>query len=241
MPRELFVETVTHKYAPKRSKWTIAGSILAHAALLGVIVVVPILSALDNYVIHANKLTLFIPPRPVIQATSATPPKVTSPAPAVNRHAAPITQPLEPVTREIAAPASGPPVPTDPFIIGTTHVGLARPGDATVTSVTSYRPPELKTPEPVRVGGNIKIPARTYYVEPIYPTIALAAKVEGYVILEATVDESGIVRNLRVLKSHPMLDKAAMEAVAKWRYTPTLLNGTAVPIIMTVTVTFALR
>ncbi len=79
MPRDLFVETVTHKYAPKRSKWTIAGSILAHTALVGAALVVPILSALDNYVVSANKLTSTLPP-PVMPAKPAPPPpKVAQP------------------------------------------------------------------------------------------------------------------------------------------------------------------
>ncbi len=87
----------------------------------------------------------------------------------------------------------------------------------------------------------MKPPARTYYVEPVYPSVALAVKEEGTVTLEATIDEAGNVKDLKVIGSRPLLDKAAMEAVSKWRYTPTRLNGVAVPIILTVRVTFALR
>ena len=61
------------------------------------------------------------------------------------------------------------------------------------------------------------------------------------VILEATIDETGVVRDVKVLRSIPMLDQAAMDAVKKCRYTPTLLNVAAVPILLTVTVTFSLR
>ena len=61
------------------------------------------------------------------------------------------------------------------------------------------------------------------------------------VILEATIDESGIVRNVKVLRSHALLDQAAIDAVRKWKYTPTKLNGVAIPILLTVTVNFALR
>ena len=49
------------------------------------------------------------------------------------------------------------------------------------------------------------------------------------------------MKNLKVIGSRPLLDKAAIEAVSKWRYTPTRLNGVAVPVILTVRVTFALR
>jgi protein TonB len=61
------------------------------------------------------------------------------------------------------------------------------------------------------------------------------------VIVEAVIDETGKVSDVRVLRSVRLLDDAAREAVRKWRFTPTLLNGTPVPIVMTVTVAFALN
>ena len=71
--------------------------------------------------------------------------------------------------------------------------------------------------------------------------IAIESRVTGVVILEATISESGTVENLRVLRSHPLLERAAIEAVRQWRYTPTRLNGVPVPVIMTVTVNFVLQ
>jgi protein TonB len=78
-------------------------------------------------------------------------------------------------------------------------------------------------------------------VAPAYPPIARAARVEGIVILEAVIGEDGAVRDVRVLRSIPLLDAAATEAVRQWRFTPTLLNGQPVPVVMTVTVAFRLR
>ena len=60
-------------------------------------------------------------------------------------------------------------------------------------------------------------------------------------ILEATLDEHGNVDRLKVLRSVPLLDEAALQAVRRWRYTPTLLNGRPVPVLMTITVRFSLR
>jgi periplasmic protein TonB len=60
------------------------------------------------------------------------------------------------------------------------------------------------------------------------------------VILEATIDPAGNVRHARVLRGQPLLDQAAIDAVQQWQYVPTLLNGVAVPVIMTVTVNFTL-
>jgi periplasmic protein TonB len=87
----------------------------------------------------------------------------------------------------------------------------------------------------------VQFPKRVVYVAPVYPGIAQSARVEGTVILEAVIDEAGAVTKLRVLRSIPLLDAAAKQAVAQWRYSPTTLNGVAVPIIMTVTVTFTLK
>jgi protein TonB len=69
----------------------------------------------------------------------------------------------------------------------------------------------------------------------------LPRKKEGVVILEALLDERGNVDRLKVLRSEPLLDDAAVEAVRRWRCTPTLLNGVPVPVLMMVTVRFSLR
>ncbi|HET8647139.1 MAG TPA: energy transducer TonB, partial [Vicinamibacteria bacterium] len=75
---------------------------------------------------------------------------------------------------------------------------------------------------------------------PVYPEMAKQARVQGTVVLEATIDPSGRVDNVRVLRGIPLLNEAALDAVRKWVYSPTLLNGTPVPVIMTVTVNFTL-
>ena len=242
MPRDLFIETLTHKYAPKRSKWTIAGSILAHTALLGAVLVMPILSALDNYVVSAHKLVYTPPPVMLVKPVPPPPPKVTAPVTPVNTDVAPLAPPVNPVTTDTpASVASGPPPPPGyDMRIGKVGVLGVDGGDRN-SVVDTFRKPEPKKPEPVHVGGDIKTPARIYYVDPRYPSVALAVKEEGTVTLEATIDEAGNVKDLKVIGSRPLLDTAAMEAVSKWRYTPTRLNGVAVPIILTVRVTFALR
>ena len=73
---------------------------------------------------------------------------------------------------------------------------------------------------------------------PVYPQIAQQARVTGTVILEAVLSPTGEVSNVKVVRSVPLLDAAAVDAVAQWRYAPTLLNGTPVSVLMTVTVRF---
>jgi protein TonB len=78
-------------------------------------------------------------------------------------------------------------------------------------------------------------------VSPAYPAIAQSARVQGMVIIQATIGVDGSVVDATVLRSVPLLDEAALTAVRQWRYTPTRLNGEAVAVIMTVTVNFQLR
>jgi protein TonB len=78
-------------------------------------------------------------------------------------------------------------------------------------------------------------------VKPIYPVIAQITHVQGIVIVEATIGPNGRVQDANVLRGHPLLDAAARDAVRQWEFTPTLLNGEPVSVVMTVTVEFRLR
>jgi TonB family protein len=93
----------------------------------------------------------------------------------------------------------------------------------------------------IRVGGKVKAPTKTRDVKPVYPATAQSARVQGVVIIEATVGTDGKVIAARVLRSIPMLDQAALDAVRQWEYSPTRLNGKPVPVTMTVTVNFKLK
>ena len=95
--------------------------------------------------------------------------------------------------------------------------------------------------EPVRVGGSVKEPKKIKDVKPVYPEDAKAAGVQGVVIIETVIGTDGKVREARALRAVAMLDEAALEAVRQWEYTPTLLNGEPVAVIMTVTVNFPLK
>jgi protein TonB len=90
----------------------------------------------------------------------------------------------------------------------------------------------------VRVGGKIEPPIKMNDVKPVYPAIAQNAGVTGAVIIEATIGADGRVVDAKVLRSIPLLDQAALDAVRQWEYRPTLLNGVAVPVIITVTINF---
>jgi len=176
--------------------------------------------------------------------------------------AAPAPAPPPPVLRTVAGPAPStaapieapagfvenpPPPPAGPAgdVIGETigsSVGL-RDGlpDTGLTSISLPTPPQAPAPPAAyRTGGKIREPRKIAGAAPVYPEIARAARVEGLVILEATIDERGVVTDARVLRSVPLLDPAALAALKEWRYTPTLLNGVPVRVLMTVTFRFSL-
>ena len=135
--------------------------------------------------------------------------------------------------------------PLDPvniFESPSIDTGAAVLGDpATVPALVPPPPPVVLQPSTVRVGGDIRPPQKTLHVAPEYPAIARSSRTSGIVILEALIGEDGAVRDVRVLRSVPLLDDAAMTAVRQWRFSPTLLNGTPVSVVMTVTVLFTLN
>jgi TonB family protein len=112
-------------------------------------------------------------------------------------------------------------------------------GGATAAAGTT--PPEWTADGALRVGGGVKPPMKIRDVKPVYPQEARDAGIQGVVIIEARIESDGSVSNTRVLRSVTDLDQAALEAVSQWRFVPTLMNGQAVPVIMTVTVNFTLR
>jgi TonB family protein len=116
--------------------------------------------------------------------------------------------------------------------------GPAGSAAGTVTSTLTSRAGPLPAPDaPVRVGGAVRAPQKLVDVPPVLPERAQQAGVRGVVILEVTIDADGTVKDARVLRSIPLLDAAAIEAVRQWRYEPTQLNERPVAVIMTVPVT----
>lgn len=93
---------------------------------------------------------------------------------------------------------------------------------------------------PQRIGGAVMEANLLTKVDPVYPPLALSARVQGTVEFTATIDETGHVANLQLVRGHPLLVNAAREAVLQWTYRPTLLNGQPVTVITNVIVNFTL-
>ena len=217
---------------------TFVFSFLVHSVVLGVAMVVRLVATTE--LPDPPVATRFMIAVPVEVPEVPPPPQqaVQSTAPAVNPNAIPLKAP------DSLAPEPPRDLP-DTVPIGPNMI-IGAAGD-TVGDVIGPAPPPRRAvpppapPGPVRPGGNIRPPQKVHHVAPVYPPIAQAARVSGVVILEALIAEDGSVRNVTVLSSKPLLDASAIEAVRQWRFTPTLLNGVPVQVIMTVTVTFNLN
>jgi protein TonB len=92
-----------------------------------------------------------------------------------------------------------------------------------------------------KVGGLVHLARLVHRVDPVYPPIARQARIFGAVELTGVIGIDGHIRELRVVKGHPFLAHAALEAVRQWVYEPTLLNGETVEVIAPITVNFLLN
>ena len=240
MPGEMFAQSLTPEVRRARSRWTLVGSLCAHAALIAAIVVVPIVTGASVPLV-GDRLALFVMPAAPPVPVPPPPPAASAPRPVpvdIRVNAAPViaadSVPFEP----IALPPPG--TVGVPGSLAPVNAGGVFEGVLPSTSAVTLGPPPVPT-DPIRVGGDIVPPTRISYAPPVYPPIAVQAKVDGTVELEAVIDAAGAVTDVRVLRSIPLLDRAAIEAVRRWRYTPARLNGVPVAVVMTVKVTFTLR
>ena len=231
MPGTMFEELVSSRARAKGAWYTLPLSFVVHTAVLAILVAIPLL-ATDVLPLPRSVLQ-YTPPAvmPIVEMPQRLRPVAT---PAIQGTVgAPVVAP------ETIAPESG--IVVDPGAIETTGLdGIVGLGPASVIVEALPPPAAPVTAPPIRL-SSIRSPARTKYVAPVYPEIARTSRVQGVVIIEAIIGVDGRVERARVLRSHQLLDEAALAAVREWEYTPTLLNGTPTAVIMTVTVVFTLN
>jgi protein TonB len=100
--------------------------------------------------------------------------------------------------------------------------------------------PKAAAPQRIRVGGNVQKAMQLFTPTPVYPPLAKQARIQGVVKLNAIISKEGTIEQLSVVSGHPLLIPSALEAVKKWRYKPTLLNGEPVEVITQIDVNFTL-
>ncbi|HKY19867.1 MAG TPA: energy transducer TonB [Vicinamibacterales bacterium] len=241
---DLTAETIDRPFRDSHVSTTVL-SIVAHVTVLGSIAWVVVFSVSDTLP-EVPTMIAFVAEAPV----PSTPPPPPPPA-AKAAHAAQVSKPVPTrgptftVPTEIPVgiqPERGIDLSDEGGEVGGVEGGI--PGGVLggmLGGMINEAPPPPPPTRPTRVGGELQPPALIHRVEPDYPVIAVAGKISGTVVLEATVNESGAVADVHVLRSIPLLDQAAIKAVKQWRYQPLVLNGQPVPFILVVTVTFSLR
>ena len=236
MPKEMMkflVDSSQQQRSMGRSTASFMTSFFIQTAILSALIIIPLLAS-DALPTPQGIMTFM--------AAAPPPPPPPPPPPAVKKRRRPTApKPVLSSTPKFVAPVEIPDEIGDEFgVPGGVEGGV--PGGV-LGGIVGGLPdaPAIDTTQPVRVGGDIKPPRKIKDVNPTYPDIARQARVQGIVILEAIIDPSGNVTNVRVLRSIPLLNKSAIEAVQQWKYEPTRLNGVPVPIVMTVTVNFALQ
>jgi protein TonB len=226
-------QDVVCPHADSTRKWyTLPLSFVVHTSILVVLVVIPLMAG-------------DVLPSPRLMTTFVNPvaPPAPPPAMAVRRASVQPVTTADPSVAPIEAPHG---IAPDNGIVpepeqAASVLGVIEGLGNNVSLEPPLPPPPPTVVKPVRLSTGITAPTRIKDVPPVYPTIAQSARVQGDVIVEATIGTDGKVQNARVLRSVPLLDQAAVAAVLAWVYTPTLLNGQPVPIIMTVTVRFRLQ
>ena len=237
MPRDLFGAVVRPDVRVGGRTWySLPLTVLVHALVIAAAVIAPLVAtdALPDLPRDATNYIVVAPPAP------PPPPRPTNRAlsrqAAASQNAAPVVAPTG-IARDTGLvvepePAAGTGVP------GGVPGGIEGAG---LPVEAEPPPPAPRTVAPVRITSDLKPPAKIKDVLPVYPDIAMRAHIGGMVILEAVIDAQGRVVNVKVLRSVPLLDQAAIDAVRQWEFTPTRLNGVPVPVVMTVTVNFTLR
>jgi len=248
-PRPMFADSVLEfGQQKKRQSFATVTSFILNCLAIGVLLIMPL--AFPESLPKGQLLTFLVAPPP--------PPPPPPPAAQVQRVVRQIqtdmmnTGQLRTPTRipqrvqMIKEEDAPPPMPSVGGVVGGVPGGI--PGgqlggviggivNATNAAVPKFIP---VTPQRVRISQGVTRGLLVQKVEPQYPTLARAARVQGDVVLSAVIDTNGQITNLQLVSGHPMLVPAAIAAVKQWRYKPYLLNGQPVEVETTITVIFSL-
>lgn len=224
-----------------QSRWFAIGSFFAQVVLLLLLIIFPLLHPLALPKQSIERLLIAPPPPSApmpVQVEHASAPASSHPLPSLQDQ---LRAPRFIPTQIAAVNDPGPQIPT-----GITDMGISNgpglPGGvllgAPAPKVTIATAPSPKGP--VKVSTGVATGLLLSPIRPVYPTIAKQARIQGTVVLDATISRQGTIADLRVVDGPPMLRQAALDAVAQARYRPYLLNGEPVEVQTSIRVIFSL-
>ncbi len=226
-----------------RRGWTSGFAFLLEAALIGFMVLIPLIF---TEALPTGQLLGFV--------MTAPPPPPPPPPPAAVVHVVKQVQ-TDIVNGQLRTPTKIPkkveiikedaaPPPVMAGIVGGVPGGV--PGGQMggviggIISSTPVAVPKVATPQRVRVSMGVTQGLLIRRVQPVYPALARQARIQGTVVLQAVISKTGDIINLQAISGHPMLVPAALDAVKQWKYKPYILNGEPVEVDTQVTVNFTL-
>lgn len=221
-----------------RSPRYVAGSFIAEAALVAIFVLIPFL---DPAALPRKFLTvpILVPPPPP-PALSAEPHRALNTAAARPQLLTGMLVAPSRIPQRIVKPTD---LPLAPDIPGNLDPGAANRsvGAPWLTGVLSAPQVRLAKPSgPLRVSAGVAAGQLLAPIRPRYPAIALAAHVQGTVVVAATISADGRIQSLRALSGPPLLIGAALDAIRQARYRPWTLNGEPVEVATTIDIVFTL-
>lgn len=234
--------------AAKTGEWKRATLPLAYifeALIIGVIVLIPLVYTQELPKTQLVTMLMAPPPPP------PPPPPPQAAAPKVEVHRVTVQEMMKAPTvipKTIAQIKEAPLPPEEQGAMGGVQGGVqgGLMGGVIGGLIGSSAPPPPPPPKPaapkrIRVGGQVEAAKVIFGPQPEYPSIAKMARVQGVVRLAAVISENGTIQDLRLISGPPLLVKAAMDAVSRWRYQPTLLNGDPVQVETEIDVNFTLQ
>ena len=225
--------------------WAMPAALIVHALIVGTLIVIPLMSTSNLPVIEITSAFLAPPPPP----SPPPPPPPKKAATTTARRIKPVQTQATFEAGKLVAPVE---IPDEIAAEQISDIGVEGGVEGgieggviggvlggVVGGILGGVVGEIEAP--VRAIGEVRAPKLLHQVDPVYPEIAIQARVQGIVIIEATTDIYGRVQNVKVIRTIPLLDQAALDAVRQWVYEPMIVNGRPRGIIFTVTVTFTLK
>jgi len=237
--------------AKTKTKYTVFVSFVMQCLMIGVAILIPLIytntlpaTQLMSYLVAPPPPPPPPPPAAIVKVQKVVPRefdagKLMQPK-AIPKQVAIIKEDDTPPPAAIAGVVGGVPGGVPGGSIGGVIGGII-----SAAPVAPPPPPKVEAPKPaapqrIRVGGNVQKAMQLFTPSPVYPPLAKQARIQGTVKLNAIISKEGNIEQLTVVSGHPLLIPSALEAVKKWRYKPTLLNGEPVEVITQIDVNFTL-
>ena len=234
-----------------KTKYTVVVSFLLQSFLLGVMVLVPLIYT--NTLPATQLMAYFVAPPPppppppppaVVKIQKVVPRefdagKLLQPK-AIPKNVAVIKEDDMPPPAAIAGVVGGVPGGMAGGSLGGVIGGIISAAPLAPPPPPKVEAPKAAAPQRIRVGGNVQKALQLFTPSPVYPPLAKQARIQGVVKLNAIISKEGLIEQLNVVSGHPLLIPSALEAVKRWRYKPTLLNGEPVEVITQIDVNFTL-